>query len=330
VSSDINSLSNITSDRIDDVEETLEHLIDHMAQRIEYAESRRSSVAALGGALLAGGLGLLPLIINLADYPPVRVALICVVIVWIIFGFLIWIIYARQTNFRYPFTEVAKTPKWFYRYALEDYKQFNAPWHTFQRKSELQQGKQAFDTQWIKFRDQQVQILSDKQQNILQDLQQVYLLHVNERYKNLFLTQLRNVLFWGVCIGLIVGLLGFIAGLFLVSTGFVSKQQVISNGSLTIEASWRDIGQSRVSSTGTTETQLLMNILVNNHGQTNIDITDNQIVIVDNFQMQIPFFIESVKPSPITIPAGSSARVSVILWVPQALRATINHVEVVP
>src|SRR5436309_12209642 len=113
----------------------------------------------------------------------------------------------RQTNYKYPFTQTTGTWKWFYRYALKDYSAFDAAWHAFQTKARLARGKRAFENQWDVFKAEQVKGLADPRTSAAQDLEQVYLLHVNERYKNLFLTQLRTTLNWGILAATVASLI---------------------------------------------------------------------------------------------------------------------------
>jgi hypothetical protein len=322
-------LSKLNATQLKDLREALEHLADHMAQRIEYAESRRSAVATLGGALFAGGLALLPYIGSQTHYLPLRIALICVAAIWLLFGGITWLLYARQTNFRYPFTEVAKTSKWFYRYALEDYKAFTAPWHTIQSNREREQGKEAFNAQWEHFRDEQIRLLSDPRSHILQDLQQIYLLHVNERYKNLFLSQIRSVLSLGIILGIVLGLVGFGAGFLFVQNNLVKRQQQFVSGELVVDAFWRNTGNIRSSSDGAMEIQYLVNInITNNSKDVAYKLTEDQITLIDNFGMRIPVAVESQQPSSISIEPGTKTTIAVLFWIPLSLESTLNHIEV--
>jgi hypothetical protein len=62
----------------------------------------------------------------------------------------------------------------------------------------LREGQAEFNSQWRDFKNRQIEGLTDLRVSTYQDLEQVYLLHVNERYKNLFLSQSRSVINYGL------------------------------------------------------------------------------------------------------------------------------------
>lgn len=184
----------------------LERLADHMARRIEYAESRRSSMATLGGVLLGAGVTLLAVV--RAFETPIEFGLGALAGGLIFASCAVLIVYARQTNPKYGFiqsgTRFRRPWKWFYRDALPKAESFSFPSHTFQTRSQAQEGIHAFDEQWPEF-SRRFASLINVRTDAVQNLRQVYLLHVNERYKNLFLTQLRKVLVRGLVGAVIAG-----------------------------------------------------------------------------------------------------------------------------
>jgi hypothetical protein len=189
----------------------LERFAMHMSSRIEYAESRRNTLATAAAAILAAGIAILPLTKDVT--PIVRVALDVLGVGFILVAVVVLAIYARQTNFSYGFIQpdVRFRPwKWFYRDALSDYKAFRAPWHTFQRDKEKKATGAAYDDQWADFFSRYMD-LAQPRVDALQNLRQVYLLHVNERYKNLFLSQLRNAFFRGLLVAVAASILALAA-----------------------------------------------------------------------------------------------------------------------
>jgi hypothetical protein len=191
------------------LQQNLQQLISLMTDRIEYAETRRSVLAAVAGALLAGAVALLTVLPNVK---PVCLwwGLLALSIGASLVALLVWCVYALQTNFKYPFTEVATTWKWYYHYALQDKSKFNTFFLPLQTQHAREESKTAFTQQWEYFRHEQIQGLIDARTNTMQDLRQVYLLHVNERYKNLFLTHLRNTLSLGLVITLVISFIVFL------------------------------------------------------------------------------------------------------------------------
>jgi hypothetical protein len=196
-------MDTLSDSTLKDFRQTLRHLIDHIAQRIEYAESRRSAIAAFGGVVIAAGIATLGLIKDTR-------AQFLVVLFWtlglsfIALGGLILWVYSRQTNFDYPFKNVATTRKWFYWYALQDPRAFSASWSGGLSDAARQKGTEAYNLGWQTFKNQ-VPDMADERRDAMQDLEQVYLLHVNERYKNLFLTDLRKILSQGLIIVVLLG-----------------------------------------------------------------------------------------------------------------------------
>jgi hypothetical protein len=194
----------------------LERLADHMARRIEYAESRRGNMAAVGGALL--GAGVASLAVVRAFRTPIEFGLGALAGALILVSSAVLIVYARQTNPKYGFiqpqTRFQRPWKWFYRDALPDAASFTFPIHTLQTRTKAQEGIDAFDEQWPQFARRYVDLINVRT-DAVQNLRQVYLLHVNERYKNLFLTQLRKVLVRGLIGAVLIGATTWIVALMI-------------------------------------------------------------------------------------------------------------------
>jgi len=194
--------------------EELGRMIDHIANRIHYAESRRSAFSVVAGVLIAAGVALLPYIGSIVLDPAFKSAGIAAAIAMIILGCVLLLIYAKQTNFKYPCTQATTTWKWFYRDALPRSHEFDVHWAEYvgQSKKRFDEGMKAYSTQWKTFRDKQNEWIKDDDQNLEQDLQQLYVLHVNEKYKNDFLRHLRSALWWGIIVVVIVTVSGYVVG----------------------------------------------------------------------------------------------------------------------
>ena len=189
---------------------TLLHQIDLMTGRIEYAESRRGAIATFASALFAGGVALfaLPIDASWSPFPhPFAVRLFGLALM--VFAAVTLIAWARQINPPYGFNEPGgpRPWKWFYRDALTDFEVFTLRW--WWPIGRQQAPITAFREQWDPFAQRSLG-LADLRTDALQNLQQVYLMHVNERYKNFFLSQLRSLLLFTVSISFVIFLVAAI------------------------------------------------------------------------------------------------------------------------
>ena len=193
-------LDGLTDAQVEHLDTIWRGLIEHVNQRIWYAETRRSSFATLAGGLLAAGVALLTaILVNDVSYRPAFWALLFLALGAIGNGAFVFTVYAGQTNFDYPFKRQTTTWKWFYRDAIPRTKDVPVPWTAVQRKESRELARQLFDEEWVAFATQQRQ-LADIRVNATQDLQQLYVLHVNEFYKNKFLTLIRKVMTCGLVV----------------------------------------------------------------------------------------------------------------------------------
>lgn len=195
------------------LEKSVAGLLETQRARIEYAESRRGSLATVGGVLLAAGFTGLLAVGKTDDwnYFPLWLGLVSVAGSLVLFGALVIGIYGWQTNWSYPFKKVSKTWKHFYRDAIPQADDPPAPWHSRQSTTFKVASERGFAAGRPGF-IQRTLTLSDPAISLAQDIEQSYLLHWNEMYKNRFLTDLRKVLVRGIVCSLVVGAIGFIVG----------------------------------------------------------------------------------------------------------------------
>jgi len=307
------------------LQSNLHFLIDHIARRIEYAESRRSALAAVAGALLAAGIALLAMVKDTGELPPLRNSLVAFGLSVILLSLLMLLVYSLQTNFRYPFIKATRTSKWFYRYALERPEAFRAPWYALASRRLQEEGKQEFEKQWRSFVTDRLDDLKDLKRSNQQDLAQVFLLHVNERYKNLFLTHLRTILSTGLIVCVAVGTLTFVTSLL-----FEPGTPRIASGlyrsiDLTLESSWRDTGSERTTGFGGEEVQVLLNANIRNLSTS--QLTLKGLVSKDSVGLTVPMTVQSIIPSPLAVPPSSNVQVVALVWIPSPLRRQLHHFE---
>lgn len=120
-------------------------------------------------------------------------------------------VYGVQTN-RYPYTSATTTWKWFYRDALPDQHAFDLkPWQLW--KTRVTRVRKAYTDQLPTFKTGLQRLQSDAT-NVDQDMEQLYSLHINEKYKNIYLSRLRTIFNRGLVLTLIAALLGGAFGLY--------------------------------------------------------------------------------------------------------------------
>ncbi len=286
-------MKQLSDEHIKYLQETLYKLIEHAVARIHYAESRRSSFVTVGGALFAASFAVIALTLPNVHFFPLRLALISASLSGVLVSLSIWVMYARQTNFRYPFTAVTTTWKWFYRDALPERNSFNVPFHLHMTDAAFAKGKEAFTNQWPQFEAAQVQGLTDIRTSTYQDLQQMYVLHVNDYYKNLFLTHLRSLLQIGIVIILIV--FGIALGLgFVLQKREMPASGVSVNSAVTLWTAWRRTGRIRAVSLSGSDVQFLINGGVRHRQNTHISV--HSLAVKDSQGLRLPMFAASLSP----------------------------------
>lgn len=185
----------------------LRHLIDQRTRGIEYAESRRGFFLTASAALFATGIAILSVTLTKPLWLPFEYALLWLGSTLPLLAVAVWLVHASHVNFKYPLTGTAKVQKWFYRYALVSWREYQIPWIRELSAGAQEADQKIFDRDYETFLDNSQQNLLDLNETLLQDVRQIYLLHVNEMYKNQFLTKLRKVF----SIGLRVVLFGALA-----------------------------------------------------------------------------------------------------------------------
>lgn len=127
----------------------------------------------------------------------------------IIIGILLFVLYSLQTNYKYPFNQVTTTWKWFYRDALIDLSDISIPFTCYECENNRNNIASKITESWPKFINQYTRGILNPKESLFQDIQQVYVLHLNEKYKNMFLSNLRKLLNWGLILVGIVTLITF-------------------------------------------------------------------------------------------------------------------------
>jgi hypothetical protein len=113
---------------------------------------------------------------------------------FILTGSITAIIHAFQINPKYPFRKFESDWKWFYPNIVHE--EYKPSTFVVEREKEYWR-KRSLHVDGLYEYAKSV-INEDKTERLKVDIQQLYLLHVNEKYKNCFLTSLRKVLTIGL------------------------------------------------------------------------------------------------------------------------------------
>jgi hypothetical protein len=294
-------------------------LIEHLARRIEYAERRRDGIMLRGAAFVAAAFALWAWASASRMPPPFCISTFITGVALLVLGLTIWIVHAHHNYYFYPWRPRTGTWKWFYTFALDE-PAFQASLRDKDKASAV------FDDNWTRFSREQVQGILDPKENATQNLRQVFVLHVNELYKNRFLKDLSRVHNWGLCGVILVGVLStLVAAAFWCSRGHGPLTSLCERGPVSFESSWRGTRLIRQSATGGNEVQVLANIRITNHGSQLVRFS--HIIVRDRTHLNVPVFIESMQPSPPAAEPQLTTEVAAVIWVPEATREDIAALE---
>ena len=176
-------------------------LIFHIHQRIEYCEKRRGQMVVISLSLLAAAVALFVstflkamdsgLLFSLIRFTALLLFLTAVITL---------ALYALQTNFKYPFIEITKTWRWFYHYSVS--KEYKPPFIPFERTKQREEMQKIHLKNMLNYAERT--LASSPKEDLEQDLEQLFLVIVNEKYKNAQLTHLRMVIACGLGLTILV------------------------------------------------------------------------------------------------------------------------------
>jgi hypothetical protein len=169
-------------------------IIQLVNNRIFYTEDRLSKIVAFSLALMAIGMAFFAAIINLTGLTFI-VGLITALF-FILTGGIAALVNTFYVNPRYPFRAMKNDWKWFYSGIID--KKYR-PKLIFQDSPSELFSKKLLHMRGLNDYAEKI-LVEDKVERLKVDLQQLYLLHVNEKYKNRYLSNLRNILILGLII----------------------------------------------------------------------------------------------------------------------------------
>ena len=166
-------------------------------ERVHYAEGRRGQYIAVAAGLFAGAIALAS-IADQAMFTRVSWSIQVAAGGFFLLSIFLFYVYSKQVN-RYPWTSVTKTWKWFYRDAIPEEAKFDLNFYNwlFRWGKEVTRAKYEFNRQLPLF-GASLQKLFNPRESLWQDIQQLYVLHINEKYKNAYLSRLRSILTGGL------------------------------------------------------------------------------------------------------------------------------------
>lgn len=249
--------------KVKEMRSDLHHLIDKIVERVHYAETRRGAFGTIGAAMVAAGVAILTFAIAQPIQIELRLPGVALGGSLLATGGLIWFMFARQTN-RYPFTGATRVWKWHYRDALPDQAAFVMPWYAylFGWKQLGKRVRQQYDDQLPSFYQRHVLPLADHHVSLWQDVQQVYVLHVNEKYKNIFLNHFRAVVSYGFPAIFIIVTISWLAGALVYERERIHEAR-LETPDFTVDARWRAAGIFRHDGSSD-RAQLLLNLNLEN------------------------------------------------------------------
>jgi hypothetical protein len=282
----------------------LSQVISAAADRIHYAEGRRTNFTVVAGALLAGGVAILTFIPDKNLSHVLAYFALSASAGAIMLGLLLLIVYARQTN-RYPWTSATSTWKWFYRDALPDQQKFDWTWQDLLcPEAEKKRLQAEFDRQLPLFADKIAQ-LTVPEVSVEQDVQQLYVLHINDKFKNSHLSQLRTLLSRGLIAVAFLAITSGILGWQIDSRRTALHETHVRQGALELNTKWRFV--SPVDKEGL----VIATVTLANYGTTKAELP--RWTFLDERGVRVPAVETAASGSPTDVPAGRRIRYTVLI-----------------
>jgi hypothetical protein len=330
-------IEGLSSKELEQVSKAAREVIAARISGIEYAEGRRTQLTTIAGAVTAVGVAFLPLS-GTTNWTPLRWAMIAAGLSSIAVGVAVWVLFAIQTNYKYPFLPVPGTWKWFYHGAIPNEEPFGPTTRTSvlsalatsdegrltkKIKVARAQEKLAYEQEFDRF-TYQVDGLADPRIDATQDLRQLFLLHMNELYKNKFLTQLRRVLLHGLILVLAASTIGFVIG-FVIESRTVNRSSSVSQDGARVTASWDATGATRTNGISNFDVEYRITVRVANSASSTITI--RTLVALDRNGRSIPaeFLLASELRQ---LPPGQTAIVNADMWLAAVDRTSLGAIGI--
>lgn len=288
------------------VREQIQQVMPAVTERIHYAEGRRSNFSAIAGAMLAGGIALVTVAIGHMDSMATRFGFAAAGLSSFVLGSLLLVVYGIQTN-RYPWTSATKTWKWFYRDALPEEKAFDLPWTSYIRFGAHRHRVQSeYARQLCLFR-QTVARLADEGLSLEQDVEQLYVLHVNEKYKNMQLVHLRKITVGGFVASAAVVVLAVAVGYWCDNRLIEPQPFSYERDGLTLRGNWYRAACDDVENCN----RVLLKVDFQNNTKTPAPLP--RLVASDSAGVTIPLVVKAIEPEITEASPGSTTSLVLVL-----------------
>lgn len=316
----------------------LQQVIPIRETGIAYAESRRGQFASIAGAMLSLGIAIFPLS-NLVAWSPGRWSLVVLGFCAVLSGLATWVMYAFQVNYPYPFVSVVPPWKWFYHQALPTPTAFgpsiaqlikfrlrapglDAATKATKTEPYFKNEEEEVERQFGEF-GVQVRGLSQKRVDATQDLRQLYRLHLNELYKNRFLTQLRKVLTTGITFSVFIPLLVLMVSVCTVHDKPKTSSDVISHD---IETASTWIPTGRVRQNGIAQVDVEYRLVVTIVNRRASPVAVHSLTATDSNDRAIPAEFD-MRPHTASVAPNASTQLIGYMWLPAEDAENLNTVN---
>ncbi|MDV3135975.1 hypothetical protein [Mycobacterium sp. 29Ha] len=289
--------------------DSLSTLIAKRIDGIQYAETRRGQLAAIGGSLAPIGLAFIPLALG-TTITSLRAGYIFLGASLALLGIAVWWLYMRQTNYNYPWLGSATNWKWFYHGALPDKNKFGPDCWVGHSKLGRRAEADAAETQWHTFAKQAKGLANDRV-DATQDLRQLYLLHLNERYKNLFLTDMRKLLSRGLIVSALIAVIAGVVAQYVIHPP-PNSSEVDSNG-LKARARWSVTGAVRGEGLSSRDVEYRTEVTIVN--QSDRDMRGSRLIAHDCSGTPLPTEFVVTPSLPTDVPKGQTITVNGHFWI---------------
>jgi hypothetical protein len=207
----------------------------------------------------------------------------------ILVGGLVIYVYGLQTN-RYPYTSGTETWKWFYRDAIPDGDDIKLDKFAYYTSLRWAKSKakvvSAYSNRLPEFSNMTKSLIDDAV-NASQDIEQLFSLHLNEKYKNIYLSDIRTLFNCGLIGIAMMGLVGAGVGYYL-----AYKADQVHDYSVDAP-NYRQVTSSRLLTTSLSkavQVEIRVNIINNSKSQ----ISLGKIEAVDKNTWPLPIEITPV------------------------------------
>ena len=172
----------------------IEALIEHVNGRVTYTESRITRAVTISLSIVGFGMAFMAATLKLsglAYYLGIVTSLSMVIT-----GLFASYVHTRQINPQYPFRKLKNDWKWFYPQIVDE--EYRPSWLVKEKKETYHKKRLQHIEDLKKY---SIKLMKeDDRERVRVDLQQLFLLHVNEKYKNCFLSSITGIIKKGITI----------------------------------------------------------------------------------------------------------------------------------